>query len=714
MRVLQSTAATAYAARKTGREGIALVIVLGMLSLLVIIGVGFAISSRTERLAAKSYADSVRGKQMLQAAIARTLSDVDAYMNTFNLIYPDFEFLPSTGVTNAYGMISDEATNYFPDSAQVSLQSENQKVEWIELQNNDNDLVGRYAYLIYNHSGMIDVNAVFPHVDRDQGESLFELDVNQLPEFGGNASQFSDNMSASWTRFESFPELNVIAINSGMVQKAENLFIYSRFPPDRNAIDGGYADKIDLAGDTTTLEGRQTEIVQGFTDCNIPNPDIVFLNLLDYVDDDFIPQDLNTFCTEPVPMINEMWVTSRIVKANSTTPGFYTYTHTISLNVELWHPFPSTVDAEAPDLPDVEFAIAGGTPLPIANFLTPLLPPLGASPGTVAGNTINADGDNFYIVTYTWELSNDSTINVPPTAIITYNVQLGPYEITVDGQPADRVETFPVVQLQFPINGQYSDPRGVACVDPRLNYDPLQWSMLAGSSITPGAINSLSTGGEGVSSMYVRNQPLDNNNPPGQVGELGFLSVGEPWRTIALYETPVSGVNPVIDYFRIGNAGGTVRGKINPNTPLEDVLSCAFFAAPIETSPGAGGPTLIWDKANDWASAIIDKVWSGASVIPVTNLSEIGRFDQNTFKGLVGDPNATDAEIESIIRTSYPFLGLRQNLFTAVIAAQVFSESGEPISENKALVVFWRDPVADPNDPNHHPALVRFFKGLVE
>jgi len=47
-------------AESSGREGVALVIVLGLLSVMTILGVAFAVAMRVERLAARNAAHAVR------------------------------------------------------------------------------------------------------------------------------------------------------------------------------------------------------------------------------------------------------------------------------------------------------------------------------------------------------------------------------------------------------------------------------------------------------------------------------------------------------------------------------------------------------------------------------------------------------------------------------------------------------------------------------
>ena len=71
--------------------------------------------------------------------------------------------------------------------------------------------------------------------------------------------------------------------------------------------------------------------------------DLIALNLLDYVDPDFIPGNAGgtssnnpySFCTEPVPMLNEIVVGSVLHDDLGTGNRVLT----LNLEVEVWYPF---------------------------------------------------------------------------------------------------------------------------------------------------------------------------------------------------------------------------------------------------------------------------------------------------------------------------------------------------------------------------------------
>lgn len=82
---------------RSAREGVALVIVLGMLALMVLMGVAFSIYMRTERLAAGNYRNDVQVRQLLHVALNRALvgietgAGIDTGVGLSTNIYPPWD-----------------------------------------------------------------------------------------------------------------------------------------------------------------------------------------------------------------------------------------------------------------------------------------------------------------------------------------------------------------------------------------------------------------------------------------------------------------------------------------------------------------------------------------------------------------------------------------------------------------------------------------------
>ena len=78
------------------QQGIALIIVLGFLSIMVLMAVTMAVSMRTERLAAEYGMDYVQSRQFLKGAVDAAVQEVSTYIATdgsssrpANLVLPD-------------------------------------------------------------------------------------------------------------------------------------------------------------------------------------------------------------------------------------------------------------------------------------------------------------------------------------------------------------------------------------------------------------------------------------------------------------------------------------------------------------------------------------------------------------------------------------------------------------------------------------------------
>lgn len=98
------------------RSGIALIIVLGFLSVMMILGVSFALSMRTERTVAAHQMEIVKGRQLLYAALARAMRDIEQDLQRWDSeAYPVFWSTRDTlGFGNAVGLHRGGATNLLP------------------------------------------------------------------------------------------------------------------------------------------------------------------------------------------------------------------------------------------------------------------------------------------------------------------------------------------------------------------------------------------------------------------------------------------------------------------------------------------------------------------------------------------------------------------------------------------------------------------------
>ncbi len=83
------------------RAGIALILVLGMLSVMLVLGVAFVVTMRTERVAAGNANEVTKARHLVFTALARAMQDIEK-----DLLDNDSEWYPLLWDTNYPGYIN--------------------------------------------------------------------------------------------------------------------------------------------------------------------------------------------------------------------------------------------------------------------------------------------------------------------------------------------------------------------------------------------------------------------------------------------------------------------------------------------------------------------------------------------------------------------------------------------------------------------------------
>lgn len=173
--------------RQTGkparsRAGSALVIVLGLLSVLLLMGVAFSVTMRTERSGASNMRHAAMARHTLDSAIARVMSDLDVELAAHtkngrfygNISPTNMVVLSSANSEYSspnVSVLSHEIARHLPsDQLAAALDAE---AQWVPIygsvritDESDSDPttedppVGRYAYVVLNNSGYLDPNTV--------------------------------------------------------------------------------------------------------------------------------------------------------------------------------------------------------------------------------------------------------------------------------------------------------------------------------------------------------------------------------------------------------------------------------------------------------------------------------------------------------------------------------------------------------------------------
>ncbi len=683
------------------REGVALILVIGMLALMTVMGVTFAIFMRTERAAANNFRADIQNRELLQVAMGRALDALEG--NVGNAMYPPFDVLQSTGTggTNQCAM-TGSVTNWIPSSV---LAGTTVLPQWI---NAPSQVGGQYSWVVLNCSGLLDVNYAGGG-DRASGTNVSEIQLSALSEVGnaGNSALLAANRP-----YETMQELNV-KVASALAGPSKSLVTFSKFPTNYHG--GADLGLVDISGDFNALRnaGRRADIINALTRSGIVEASFVYSNLLCYVDPSVLPlnsDDLGSPLTKAVPMINEikMTMTNRIVAG--TPPKCMTL---VNVDVELYFPFVKASPVQ-PYKVAADISVSGVNTFPqyVPTVKAPNIQTFSgipALPYQVANFTIAAP-------------STPYTTNDPIQLIVKVGAQ-----VTQGGIPVDSAPYPYVIGSYFTVTGREMrvavNPNGGVCgfesYDPRFNWDTQsaaqQWSyypnalLVAGTVSSPNMIMTVYTNARkayvnGYADMYVAGEPLHN------VGELSYLLRGsqkiDKWSTVKLFNdqrTQVP-VDRVADNFMV-QVSTNRRGLVNVNSRSPDVLRSVFAGLPLEKYPGAGGVPVSLAQADSLAAALMNQ-----SQVPISLMSN---YATNAALMDIVDPSGalTPFQRQAVLRESADLFHYRQNYFMILL----YSQGAKSINPNvfnglRAMAEVWRDPVA--NTQGQHPVYVRSFKIL--
>lgn len=690
------------------KNGVALVMVLGLLTVMIILAVSFAVSMRTERLASGNYADTVRARELVHVALARAMNDLAVNLGPTGLYQPDGKVYPSWNVTNSYTntddigaarwstniyLIKGEATNYIPralwlETTNADLTSSSN--HWLPIESAAppaaglppaTNLMGRVAYLILNCSSLLDANYAGSAGARSGGTNPQEIAIANLEEIG--VAGLNDFLTArnSAVRYETLAQLNSMG---DFYNPATNLFVYSRALPgywNANPLPyGSVGTQVNLSGSVADLVGRWSEITNAFVQAgfSLSESGVLFSNLIDYVDDDSIPSNMES-CVENVPMINEVVVSNRIEVSAGSVGANRNYRVITDVHVECWYPF-------------VESAAVSFN-LNITNKFS-------GSPGF-------QHSDNTANITPLTSASES-----PPVKYLCCHLEKGPFELPIVDPITLTTTIDPKVQLSVNVDSLKNpialttthDGSTIAndnkaasfeCLDPRFNDNSADLKRWRPRTVSPSDapvsdVNPWMTGwwltnsdGDVDSVMYVANNRLHS------VAELSYLVyTNAPWKTVKLY-----GPNRhrVLDVFGLSTNTSDVlmtnmvfRGLVNCNSnSVLDATAVVFAGMPVDQYPGevSALPSLTMDQGRLVAASI----FNGGTYC--TNLSDLGR--NITFP--VG---TTELQKDSYFRNAFNLLNLRQNMFTIIIEAQAASGGNIPRNpaKQRAVAIVWRDP----------------------
>ena len=377
-----------------GRRGVALIVVLGFLSIMVMMAVAFLTQARVERMVADASLESMRVRQIMRTSLVAAMNDYSRYLWAENLVMPvELEDQVYTSMASgAQGMggrtIGDdgirlmvgEVEDWIPAAYKTETVSNLvEDAQWVLVRENPNSgssrILGRYAFVCFDQSGGMDANLV----GRDSGvagsdsraasnrvrRSVRQVPIRLLPEVldGGTFKSYR----SGWKGFDSLYSL--IKLTDGKAEDGSGSS--ARWEPERKEIHGA-ALASNLVSDLVPYSmsayrgARYNRGTGMWTTPKLCKPDALWTNVLDPIKNQFpggqvpdwvttnamydythasvVPRGLDYPSPKNVPMFNEVAGTYQLIE-NDAGGGNSTYELRLNLTFEFWYPFPSADNA---------------------------------------------------------------------------------------------------------------------------------------------------------------------------------------------------------------------------------------------------------------------------------------------------------------------------------------------------------------------------------
>lgn len=386
------------------RRGVALIIVLGFLSIMVMMAVAFLTHARVEREVSNYTLDAMRGRQLLRTALHAAMNDYSVEMAKASLVMAPFDSgydlftskppkplfglngrtIGQDGIELLVGEVEDWIPRKYTNVPYLAKTTVPQEAEWILVRENPaspqpSRILGRYAYAVFDMSGGIDANLIARDVNITEQDgqtasnrirrSVRKVPMGLLPETA-NSTVFK-NYRQGWKGFDSLYALikltdgypndgNAGSDTRWQLPRKEGAppaglhsnLVSDLTPFSLSAFRGGSFNPglatwspYVLCGSqpwTTVLNPISGQFAGGWQNW-IANA------INDYTNSaSKIPNGTDYPSPKNVPMFNELNLTYRLVEqTDPMNVGWSRYDLEVRLTPEFWYPFPSTDNVSA-------------------------------------------------------------------------------------------------------------------------------------------------------------------------------------------------------------------------------------------------------------------------------------------------------------------------------------------------------------------------------
>lgn len=313
-----------------GKQGVALIIVLGLVAVLMITTIAFTTTMRVERAGSANLRHSTLARQVVNGALSYALAELDYSIPTSDImplwrntndvdqLYWTYWREDKNGNRSSHNLWKDTLVSIYPDSCDANLLSAGaerylvpgiaykgygktlrdggvlpiDQPQWIPVKPDNENILGRFAFIIFNNSGLLDVNAIHKRnkprlLGQDPGEIHITTDI-----FG---SEFPDNnkINSFFAKRDNYGEFSTVAELLSFkdqfgLDTLASFDTYS-YQPSENE-DG--VPLVDISGTVDKLKSRKSKIIEAFSKSGLNDEQAAaaYLALIDYVDGDSFPE----------------------------------------------------------------------------------------------------------------------------------------------------------------------------------------------------------------------------------------------------------------------------------------------------------------------------------------------------------------------------------------------------------------------------------------
>lgn len=376
--------------RREGQEGVALIVVLGFLSILLVMGMTFMMNARTERIVSDYSLEAIKSRQLMRTALAAAENDYSRDLWKRQLYIPNENLSVFTSLATGDERVSGEETlgdsnvelmtgeaeEWIPAKYRtMAVSNDVEDAEWILVREESGRILGRYAYVCFDTSGCLDAN----FVAREEGVanedarsitnrmrfSVRDVPMKLLPDTA-DASEFK-TLRKGWKGFDSLQTL--VRLTDGSPNDGTDSKSAARWQDERHEYGAGLAsNKVSElncyslnayrggrysrgTGKWTVPKFIEPDTGKGAADAlsqfaNIKvDPGVFNKQMEDFVSDDPAPKGTDYPSVKNVPMINEVILKDLTLnsptKHSNDSGDWYEYKGEVTVQVEFWYPFPS-------------------------------------------------------------------------------------------------------------------------------------------------------------------------------------------------------------------------------------------------------------------------------------------------------------------------------------------------------------------------------------